>query len=393
MLTAAVVSRDSKGSASLRASLQQTGLVASVVPWDLDQDHHPAPGETVPDVVLLDLAEELEPFFNFAAHVRRQRANVHIIACSTERRPEPELLLQAMRTGVQDFLPKPLDSDALSRTLARFAKERGGESEGVEKLILVLGAKGGVGTSTVAVNLGVQLAQLTRKRIGLLDFGCPIGEVSLLLDLQPRFSVRDAIENLERLDAHFFSDLLTRHKSGLEVLAGTGYPDEWLRITVPARVRLIRVAQGTFDFVVVDYGSVYSSEMRSVLGLARWILLVAQADVPSLWTLSRHISALTDLGIDPQRIQIVVNRWHKQDDEALATVEKNLRRSIAARLPNDFEQVSQATNVGVPLSRNHGDPLVTGFRRLAHQIAGISPEEDVKRRGGVAGLFSSSSKR
>jgi pilus assembly protein CpaE len=390
MLTAAVVSRDPKSSASLQASLQQTGLVVSVTHWDPDPNRYPATGEPVPDVVLLDLTEDPEPFFDFAAHVRRQRPTVHVVACSMERHPEVGLLLQAMRTGIQDFLAKPLGSDALNATLARFLEERGTASEGREKLIVVLGAKGGVGTTTVAVNLGVQLAQLTQKRIGLLDFGSPLGHAALLLDLQASFSIRDAIENIDRLDAHFLGGLLTQHKSGLEVLAGTAYPDEWLRITVPALVRLVHVAQAAFDFVVVDYGSVYSSESKSVLGLARAILLITQADVPSLWTLKQHISALSDLGIDSERIQIVVNRWHKRDDEALASVEKNLGRSITARLPNDFKQVSAATNLGGALDSHHSDPLMTGLRRLARKVAGI-PSDAPKRAStttGITRLFS-----
>ena len=319
MLTAVVVSRDPKSGASLQASLQQTGTVATVTIWTPDPERYPATGEAVPDVILLDLGEDPDPFFEFAAHLRRQRPNVHLVAVSMVQHPEPELLLQAMRTGIQDFLPKPLGNDVLLGTLTRFMKDRGSESGGFDNLIVVMGAKGGVGTSTVAVNLAVQLTHITKKRIGLLDFGFPLGHVALLLDMQPRFRVRDAIDNLDRLDAHFFNGLLTRHKSGLEVLAGTAYTDEWLRFSVPALVRLIYVAQGAFDYVVLDYGSMYSSEVRSILGLARVILMITQADVPSLWTLSRHLSTLTDHGIDPQRIRLVVNRWHKRDDQALAS--------------------------------------------------------------------------
>lgn len=273
-------------------------------------------------------------------------------------------------------------------------KDRGSESRGFDNLIVVLGAKGGVGTSTVAVNLAVQLTHITKKRIGLLDFGFPLGHVALLLDMQPRFGVRDAIENLDRLDAHFFNGLLTRHKSGLEVLAGTAYTDEWLRFTVRALVRLIYVAQGAFDYVVLDYGSMYSSEVRSILSLARVILLITQADVPSLWTLSRHLSSLADHGIDPQRIRLVVNRWHKRDDEALASVEKNLRRPIVARLPNDYKLVSEATDLGIPLGVNHKDLLVSRIRQLAYDVAGVSPEKGRKQvGGGILRLFSSAPSR
>jgi pilus assembly protein CpaE len=304
--------------------------------------------------------------------------------------PEPELLLKAMRMGIQDFLPKPLQNGALHGALTRIMKDRGSEPGGFDKLIVLMGAKGGVGTTTLAVNLAVQLTQITKKRIGLLDFGFPLGHVALLLDLQPRFTVHDAIENLDRLDAHFFNGLLTRHKSGLEVLAGTAYTDEWLRITTPALVRLIHVAQGAFDYVVLDYGSMYSSEVRSILSLARVILLITQADVPSLWTLSRHFTALVDLGIDPQRIHLVVNRWHKRDDEALASVEKNLRRPIVARLPNDYKLVGEATSLGIPLGANHTNLLVSRIRQLAYDVAGVAPEEVRKQGGGVLRMFSHS---
>ena len=389
VLTAAVVSRDPKSGASLQASLQQTGTIAAVAVWTPDPERYPVTGEPVPDVILLDLGDDPEPFFDFAAHLRRQRPTVHVVAVSMVQHPEPELLLKAMRMGIQDFLSKPLENGALQGTLTRFMKERGSEPGGFDKLIVVMGAKGGVGTTTVAVNVAVQLAHITKKRIGLLDFGFPLGHVGLLLDLQPRFGIRDAIENLDRLDAHFFNGLLTRHKSGLEVLTGTSHTDEWLRITTPTLVRLIHVAQGAFDYVVLDYGSMYSSEVRSILGLARVILLITQADVPSLWTLSRHLSALADLGIDPQRIHLVVNRWHKRDDEALVSVEKNLRRPIVARLPNDYKLVSEATNLGIPLGVDHNSLLVSRIRQLAYEVAGVSPEE-VKKQvgGGVLRLFS-----
>ena len=388
MLTATVVTREPRSGAALQASLQQSGMVAAVTEWTPDAERYPAPGEPVPDVVVLDLGEDPEPFFTFAAHLRRQRPTVHIVAVSMVQHPEPELLLQAMHTGIQDFLSKPLQDGSLQATLARFMKEWGSESGGVGKLIVALGAKGGVGTTTVAVNLGVQLTQITKKRVGVLDFGFPLGHVALLLDLQPRFGVRDAVENLDRMDAHFFNGLLSRHKSGLEVLAGTSCADEWQRITVPALARLIHVAQGAFDYVVLDYGWIYSSDMRLIFGLAPVILLITQADVPSLWTLNRHLSTLVNMGIESQRIRLVVNRWHKRDDEALASVEKNLRRPIAARLPNDYKVVSEASNLGVPLEVHHNHVLASKIRQLACEVVGVSPEEVSKQAGGVRKLFS-----
>jgi len=395
MLSAAVASGDSTSSGYLRACLQQTGLVHSVREWRMSIERFPGAGEPVPDVVVLDLSRDPEPYFAFAAHVRRLRPTVRIIACSAAAAEQPDqaMLMQAMRSGVQELLSKPINPTTLQEILARFIQESGtAESRAAEKLIVVMGSKGGVGTSTVAVNLGVQLAQITKKRVALLDFARPLGHVCLLLDLQPRFSIRDATENVDRLDGHFFSGLLTQHKSRLEVLAGTTHPEEWLRIPVPALARVVNVAQSTFDFVLMDYGSHYSPEWSPILRLARMILMVAEANVPALWTLERQLSATAALGLDRERVRLVINRWNRGDDEALKSVEKNMKRPIFAKLPNDYRQVSEATNLGVPLTGNHNNPLMVTFRQLASQLAGMSPATGSKRKG-LTDLFSSPTTR
>lgn len=383
MLTAAIVTSNTPGSTPLRACLQQTGLVSFVGEWPVQSEPLKLkPWDPVPDVVLLELGRDPEPFFTLATQLRRLFPAVRIIACSPVGEPSSELLLQAMRSGVQEFLPHPLDPAVLKEVLARFLGEHDAhKAKPAEKVILVMGSKGGVGTSTIAVNLGVQLAELTKRRVVLLDFARPMGHASLLLDLQPRYWLRDATSNLDRLDGHFFQGLLTRHKSHLEVLAGTTHPEEWERVSIPALTRVTNVAQSLFDFVLVDYGSLYSPEWNSLFKQARTILLVAEANVLSLWSLERQLAATAALGLEPERVRIIVNRWNQGDDEALKTVEKNTKRPIFACVPNDFRQVSRATNLGVPLSGNHNNPVLFNFRQLAGQLAGIAPAAAGKRAG------------
>ncbi len=394
MLSAAVVAADAKSTSYLRACVEQTGLIESVVEWTTSTEQHPQPGESVPDVVLVDLAGGVEASLDFSAHLRRIRPTVCVIACSASKQPNPDLLLQAMRNGVREFLAHPLEPSALEAALNRFIEEQAPGQKSVErKLVVVMGSKGGVGTTTVAVNLGAQLARATDKRIILLDLARPFGHVSLLLDLRARFSIRDAAGNLERLDSHFFNALLTHHeKSGLEVLAGASDPDEWYGIEAPALARVVNVAQSCSDYVLADVGCLYSYELKPILQMARMIMLVAEADVPGLWTLERHLVKLASWGIDTSVCRVVINRWHRADEEALKAFEKRTKQPVFARLPNDFRQVSEAVNLGAPLSRNHNNPLVSNFQQLASRLAGItiaSPE----KRNTIFGLFSNTSKR
>ena len=389
MLTVGIASGDPSSSAQLVASLQQTGTVKSIKQWAIPADRLPDSAESLPNVVFLDLGRDPLPYFAFGAQLRRIRPSVKVVACSSTVPPNHQLLLEAMRSGVQDFLPKPVSTDALKDMLDRFTQEMEvKDHSSLEKLIVVMGAKGGVGATTVAVNLGVQLATSARKTVALLDFARPLRNVHLLLDVHPRFGVRDAVDNMDRLDSHFFAGLLTHHKSNLEILGGATQPEEWQTIPIPPLERVVNVAQNNFDMVLVDIGSQFSSEWSNVLRMARMILLVAEANVPALWTLERRLLALKGFGINPERTRIIINRWHKGDEEVLKSMQKDIKLPIFACLPNDFRKASESVNLGTPLQENnHNNTLSIRYRQIAAQLAGFEAAPTPKKSG-LGGFFS-----
>jgi pilus assembly protein CpaE len=393
MLTAAIVSSDLTTSGQLLAGLEQTGLVSTVVQWTIPSDRLPDSAEQMPDVVFLDLAREPEPFFAFANQLRRVRPTVKLIACSAAVPPQPSLLLEAMRSGVQDFLGKPVQPESLKDLLLRISQDQNiKEFPSQDKLIVIMGAKGGVGTTTVAVNLGVQLATFARKRTVLLDFARPLGNVHLLLDLHPKFGIRDAVDSLDRLDSHFLAGLLTHHKTKLEVLGGATQPEEWQSIDVGVLDRLVNVTQNAFDVVLLDMGAQFSTEWAMILRMARMILIVAEANVPSLWTLERRLLALKGFGIPQERARIIINRWHKGDDEVLKSIQKDINRPIFASLPNDFRKASQAVNLGTPILENHNNVLSSRYRQIAGQLVGIDTSV-TEKKSPLSGLFSFPTKK
>jgi pilus assembly protein CpaE len=394
MLTVGIVSGDTASSAQLGAALEQTGVVKSIKEWAIPGARIPDTADAFPDVVLLDLGRDAEPFFAFGTQVRRIRPTTKLIAVSAVSPPTHQLLLEAMRGGVQDFLPKPVGLDVLKDMLSRFVEELGTEQRrSLDKLIVVMGAKGGVGATTVVVNLGVQLSVFAHKRVVLLDFAQPLGNVHLLLDMHPQFGVRDAVDNVERLDSHFFAGLLTQHKTKLQVLAGATQPEEWQSIAVPVLERVVNVAQNSFDMVLLDMGSQFGTAWAPILRTARMVLTVAEANVPSLWTLQRRLVALTGFGVEPERARIVLNRWHKGDEDVLKVVQKDMKRPVFACIPNDFRKASTSTNLGMPLLENtHNNGLNLRYRQIAAQIVGIDPGP-VAKKSGLGGLFSFPSKR
>jgi len=183
-----------------------------------------------------------------------------------------------------------------------------------------MGTKGGVGTTTVTANLGSQLAKATGKHVEMFDLARPLGNLCLLMDLHPRFTVRDAVDNLEHLDSHFLTGLIAQHPSGVGVLAGTSRPEQWESVSAEAVERVVNVAQGSCDYLIVDGGVTNLLEGGSAFKSARAIVIVTVMSVPALWGLERRLKSLIEQGTDPSRIRVIVNRWRREDDEALQNI-------------------------------------------------------------------------
>jgi pilus assembly protein CpaE len=241
-----------------------------------------------------------------------------------------------------------------------------------ERSIIVTGSKGGVGTTTVALNLAVHMAQLTKKRVGLIEFARPLGQISVMLDFEPRFTLLDALERVDRLDAPLLASLVMRHKTGVEILAGPLHAalraDQRQLVTLEALLRILVLARSLFDLLIVDLGFVNAAEWARVLETADALLLVAEPSALALGMLERYLKAVDSAGLDRRRFQIIVNRWRQNDDEPVAKCEKQLNQSFFARLPNDFRQVSEAVSLGIPLAASSNNPLVGRYRDLAARL-------------------------
>jgi Flp pilus assembly CpaE family ATPase len=122
------------------------------------------------------------------------------------------------------------------------------------------------------------------------------------------------------------------------------------------------------------------------------ILVVAEANVPALWTLERRLAALKGFGVQPDRARIIINRWHKGDEEVLKSIEKRICQPIFASLPNDFRKASQAMNLGTPIMENHNNTLSNRYRQVAGQLVGIDTTV-TEKKGSLSGLFSFPTKR
>jgi pilus assembly protein CpaE len=225
----------------------------------------------------------------------------------------------------------------------------------------------------VAVNCAVELARLTKRQTVVVDLKPGFGEVALFLGVRPRFTVLDALENLHRMDKDFLHELLAKHKSGLDILAGSEQFERPGASDAGAVEELFRVLGKSHDYVVVDAGNQVNSCSIAALYASDSIFVVANPDVPSVRNAQRLVDKVRQLGVGGERIRILLNRASDQHMIAPKQIETALGYGIHHTFPSDYKTVSTALNSGVPLSLTNNSEIAAQFDSFTRHI--ISPGE------------------
>jgi pilus assembly protein CpaE len=299
-------------------------------------------------------------------------------------------LLAAMKAGMQDFLPKPLDEEQLRATVQRLRRRQGGVAaeRAPGQLLTVFGAKGGAGCTTVAANLAVLLHRMTGKKTLLLDLDTELGEAAVHLGMQPRFSFVDLVRNFHRMDADLLASYIERHESGVHLLSAPLQPERPESVAADQLRGVVAFLRQHYDWVVADAPRSFASAATVALEQADRVLLVATIDLPTLRNIKRSLPLLDRLtGHATEKVELVVNRYQATDPITLDEVEKTLGMAAAHTLANDYDAVSGAINSGRPVAGNPSSPFARDLRELAARLAGIASPNGKPRFGPISRLF------
>ena len=293
-------------------------------------------------------------------------AGIFAVAMSAE----PELILSSMRAGANEFFTwPPVDetfNGAVRRTAARRESAMGSRPSAMT--LVFFGAKGGAGTTTAAVNCGVELARLSKRSTVIVDLKPGLGEVALFLGVRPRYSVLDAVDNLHRLDREFLRELVVKHKSGLEILAGSDQFDRPGANDSSAMEELFRLLARQDQYIIVDAGSQINSTTVTALYTGDTIFLVANPDVPSIRNAQRILDRVRQLGACGERVRVLLNRAAEPYPIPPKQIEAALGHPIHHTFPSDYKTVSTALNSGVPLALAGSSDIAAQFDRFTRAI-------------------------
>ena len=308
------------------------------------------------DLLIVEIGGDIQEEFQLINRIQASGSYGEIFL--TSQSADPSLLISAMRLGIREFFPQPLREEDVKGALLKF-KRRSGRMVPTEKvssrqgqIINVLGAKGGVGTTTIAVNLATGLASLEgRPSVALIDMNLLFGEVPLFLNLKPVFDWLEVSRNISRLDATYLMSVLLKHSSGVHVLPSPATLIEDNAVAPEVIETLMKLMQAMFDFVVIDSGQSLDQLSKAILQLSDRLVLVTIPSLPGIINIKRLLETFRTLGYPSEdRIEIVVNRHNQKSGVSFDEAEKTLRKKIAWTVPNDYRNTMDAINRGEPLT-------------------------------------------
>jgi pilus assembly protein CpaE len=363
-LTAQIISQDEEFRGQAGRLLRSGPTPVSLV------DERPAREGASPDLVIVDLRRDALLMMPTIERLRAASPGAGIFAIALVA--DSDLILQSMRAGANEFFTWPPSNEAFHGAIRRTAgrQESATGAKPGAKTLVFFGAKGGAGTTTLAVNCGVELARLSKRPTVIVDLKPGLGEVALFLGVRQRYSILDALDNLHRLDHEFLRELVVKHKSGLEILAGSDHFDRPGAADVAAIEELFRLLALQYEYIVVDAGSQINSCAVAALFAADTMFLVANPDVPSVRNAQRLLDRVRQLGACGERVRVLLNRAAEPYQIAPKQIEAAIGHPIHHTFPSDYKTVSAALNSGVPLALSGDTDIAAQFGQFTRLVLG-----------------------
>jgi pilus assembly protein CpaE len=301
-----------------------------------------------PNIVLLEVSN-LERGIEEIQYLHANYSQLSVIVTSCEK--NPEWILKLMRTGAVEYLLRPVAQDDLMQALTklgRFWFVQPEEQKQAGKIISVYYPTGGVGVTSVAVNLAAELASNSVK-VALVDLNLFAGDISTFLDVNPSYTLSSVTNNIARLDASFLMGVMTRHASGPYVLTEPTELDEAINITPEQVNRLLQFLKGIFDYVIVDCGGQLCGCTMAIMENSSLIFFTTVLSLPTIKTSKRYLTAMERKGIRKDRLKLLVNRHIPKADIQIKDAERVLGYPVFLALPNDYENIIASINKGMPV--------------------------------------------
>ena len=290
----------------------------------------------------------------------------------TSPRLEPNLLLQALRAGVKEFFSQPIKKEEVRTGLLKFRERRGvpqqkniGKKKG--KIIHFISSKGGVGTTTIAVNLAASLSESNGSSVALIDMSLPFGQIPIFLNTESSFNWGEVLRNISRVDETYLMGVLSKHRSGVYVMPSPASLEDVSLETPEMIEKLLSLMRDRFDFILVDGGQRLDDVSLRILQMSDTVFMVTVLNLPCLTNAKKLLWTFQKLGFPlRETIRIIANRYQKKSSISLKEAEEAVSEKIHWLVANDYHLTMSAINQGKTISEvASGSEVGKSLRELA----------------------------
>lgn len=326
--------------------------------------------QDAPTVVILEVSSLETGIAQIKEILHLSPRSAVIVTCAGK---DPDWILGLMRAGAVEYLLRPLELQDLYTALQKVARAAAPQqttdsSAQLGKIIAVYNPVGGVGTTTIAVNLAAALAA-DKNEVALVDFNLFSGDVATFLDVNPKYTLSSVTNNVNRLDADFLRASMTRHSSGIYVLSEPLEVEETMGITAEQIHMVLTFLKSAFSYVIIDTGGPLFGGNLVTFKDADHILFATVLTLPTLKNVRRYLAALENQGLARDVVKVVVNRYLPKADIKIGDAEKVLGTKVFATIPNEYSDVIDSINKGMPaVTLFPRSPVTEAITRLAGQL-------------------------
>jgi pilus assembly protein CpaE len=337
-------------------------------------------------IAVIDFDEDHESALLTAEFLRQSFYNkIAIVALSSAT--DPDLLLRAMRAGYNEFLGKPFDQNEFTDMLIRLEQRWSAtiaRPHNSGRILSFFGAKGGVGTTTLAVHLAMFLVRGFKKKVLLIDNHAQLGHECLYLGLDgSQHHFHELVRNVSRLDQELLTGFVAKHPSGLDVLSSPDVHGGARHADVESVEQTLEFLRTQYDFVLLDCEASFEDANLAVIDLSNLVYLIATPEIGAIRDLSRYVDGLIQNEHATEKLQIVINRYSSRDAVTIEQIEKAVRLPIAIKVANNYGELVRSINIGEPLSSNRKSDFSLQMTEWATALAGAPktmPQEPAKKR-------------
>ncbi|MCH2114336.1 MAG: AAA family ATPase [Pirellulales bacterium] len=333
--------------------------------------------QTNPDIGLVAMDSDSAQAIELVAEVAAQSPNCTLLVSSGST--DGRLILDSMRAGAKEFLTEPLKEEDFAAALQRINRQNFGEKQTSQecKVIAVAGATGGVGSSSIAVNLACALSEVPNNSVVLIDLDVALGDADVFLDTIPEYTLADVAQNVARLDLTLLKKSLTKHSSGVHLLPRPVQLEEASLITPDRLQRVIELLKTSFTHIILDTSKGFSDLDMQAIQIADDVLMVTQLDLPCLRNVVRLMMTFDDNEALRDKVKIVVNRAGQDSGQiSLKRAQETIGRDIFWQIPNDYRVMVEIRNNGVPLLQHAPKAGITNsIKQLGEALCGTFSDE------------------